>query len=172
MNLIQAQAKYAELNAKIKAGGNLSNEEQLELSQATAVINAAADTPMVGKPTLEDARAFLRQQGAISKSIFSNPTVILAGKVLGILAVAGVSAFGGMKYGERRTSRRFASGEFTHGPETQARLGHSDSPQSHPATSPLDGRHFNHQGNPGNEGNTTNHPGTNAGGRQRATANT
>ena len=73
------------------------------------------------------------------------------------IGVAALGAVAGVKFEQRRTSKRNAL-SLTND-TNQA----SDSPQSHPATSPLDGRHFNHAGNPGNEGNTTNHPGPTAG---------
>lgn len=166
MNLQQAQARFTELKARALSGDNLTAEETADLTIATIIIEALADTPAPIVPkTLAEAKEMMRTRGLLPKeTFFTNPTVVLAGKVIGVLAVAGLSAFGGMKYEQRRQTRGRNAMIGNDQPD------HSMSPQSHPATSPLDGRHFNHQGNPGNEGNTTNHPGPAAGRSSRSTA--
>jgi hypothetical protein len=138
MNLQKAQNRYIDLKAKMDSGENLTGEEaaeMLEAQRALATIAEASGQTNAAKPTLADAQRFLKSKGVLpSSSIFANPTVILAGKVLGVLAIAGLSAFGGMKYEQRRASRRTARST------DELSLEHSNSPQSHPATSPDDGR--------------------------------
>lgn len=166
MNLQQAQARTLELISKAKDDG-LTAEEQTELTNCNTIM---AQAQAAASMTESQVKAALKSKGIQTGSgVLSNPTVLLAAKVVGFVGCMALSAFGGMKYGERRTSRRFATGEFTHGGMGQMGQG-NDSPNSHLATSPLDGRHFNHAGNPGNDGNTTNHPGPIAG-RGRSAAN-
>lgn len=141
MNLQKAQNRYIELKAKVDAGDLLNSDEaneMLDARNAIAAIAAAAEGPSPApQPTMGDAERFLRAKGVLpSKSIFSNPTVVLAGKVLGVLAIASLSAFGGMKYEQRTQRRRTQQSRST----DMLGLDHSNSPQSHPATSPDDGR--------------------------------
>jgi hypothetical protein len=137
VNLQQAQARTLELRAKLHNGETLNADEQTELATANGIIAGAAEQMSQTRPTMEQAKKYLEGKGVLSSSsIFSNPTVVLAGKVIGVLAIAGLSAFGGMKYEQRRQSRGRSSSRST----DMLSIEHSNSPQSHPATSSDDGR--------------------------------
>ena len=126
MNLQEAKARATELTAKMSNGETLTPQEAADLTKCNLAMQNALDPQ--GKFKAAGRRINDAFEGT-KTGMFSNPSVVLAGKVIGILTVAALSAFGGMKYEQRRSGRR-----------GQSMFDLSTSPQSHPATSPEDGR--------------------------------
>lgn len=138
MNLQQAQARAAELTSKIQAGESLTLEEQTELTNCQGIIAVAVQATRLSEADIEKK---LRAKGVLpSKGILKNPAFVLTGKVVGVLVLMGVSAFGGMKYEERRYSKRTRDSFGGLGDHGVASGHFLSSPQSHPATSMDDGR--------------------------------
>lgn len=138
MNPIQAQvqARIAALNLKATTE-TLSDDELQELDLCNTTLLQAKAQVNAELPTKESVREAMVKAGLIKPSILVNPSLLLAGKVLGVIAVAALSAFGGMKYEQRQAGRRNRS------TASNDMLGHFDlstSPQSHPAMSADDGR--------------------------------
>ena len=164
--LNDARIRVAELMVK-KNDGTITDQETNELNNCQQqIMRAEAGSP--SGQSREQIEKALRDRGLLPQRRFNlGPTAKLALTVIGYVAVAAVGAFGGIQYEKRSERTRMQRNRLTdrndHGIGDQSGSG-STSLQSHPATSS-----FGRQGNPGNEGNTTNHPGP---GRSRAaTAN-
>lgn len=104
MTLQQAKARALELATKMQTQGNdsLTAEEMTELTEC----NAAMAQALNPEGTMSQQRRRLDDKLGKASGFFRRPAVLIAGQVLGVLAIAGLSAFGGMKYEQRRSRRQ------------------------------------------------------------------
>lgn len=139
MKLEQAQAIAQAFSDRISKGDTLSPADQVAYEAAKDHVDSI----------LEQARAYSREtslnaEDRVNQALgtakkFWTPGRTIAAQVLGILVVATVSVFAGMRFERSRGTRStnsLAGLGLTHDTTTL----HPDSPQSHPATSPTDGR--------------------------------
>lgn len=169
MKFENAETTARAYSARLSAGETLSDAERQEYDAAKAYIMDVSEQAMAFSRSQNADNAEDRIDAALgTKKKFWTPGRVISAQIIAGLAIASISVIGGMRFERSRKGKSIGSNLTSLGLTNDTPL--SDSPQSHPATSPLDGRLANHRGNPGNEGNTTNHPGPRAG--RSAPANT
>lgn len=171
MKMEDAQAVATMLSAKLKSGETLTPEEQQAYKNSTDFLDSVDAAAKEYAQTKANSMAVEdRVNSALGRPIklgFWTPGRRIAAEVVGGIAIAAISVFGGMRLERSRANRRNNDGLFGLGSNIGDGVGqhHVDSPQSHPAQSPDDGRLAqNRDQRGGNQG------GANQRGRQTANA--